>query len=276
MGLRSFARYFKEKNMLNIEEVDFKFLQEYLEYTRTRPRLDGKSGSLSISTVNTYIKTLRGCFKYLYNVGNIQENPAEKIKYLKKKHSIIASFSAGQVNALVSAIPVNTFTGRRNRLLIRLLLDCGLRISEALGIRVKDVYYDEKLLKVTGKGNRERLIPFGEKTKAGFKRWIEENTLTDNDRVFFSTYRDSITTSAIRMFLRSYGLKAGLKGVRVSPHIFRHTFAVMFLRNGGNPFVLQRILGHSTLEMTQRYVNLLIEDLQREHEKYGPGDRFDF
>ncbi|MCL6478780.1 MAG: site-specific integrase [Peptococcaceae bacterium] len=85
-----------------------------------------------------------------------------------------------------------------------------------------------------------------------------------------------MTTAAVRNFLREYGQKAEIKGVRVSPHTFRHTFAIMFLRNGGNPFVLQRILGHSTLEMTQRYVNLLVEDLQREQAKFGPGDRFDF
>lgn len=275
MVLKQFKKYVLAEGVDYVEDIQFQTLNSYIEHTRSRPRLDGKPGKLSVSTLNTHIKSIRGMFNYLSLAEKIKSNPAAKVKYFKKKQAVIIGFSDDQIKAMVSVIP-DTFTGRRNKLLIRILLDCGLRISEALGIRVRDIYFDQKLVKVLGKGQKERLVPFGEMTKKELLDWISAHSLAEDDRIFFSICRKTLTTAAVRNFLRKYGQKAGIKGVRVSPHTFRHTFAIMFLRNGGNPFVLQRILGHSTLEMTQRYVNLLVEDLQREHAKFGPGDRFEF
>ncbi|HOV80124.1 MAG TPA: tyrosine-type recombinase/integrase [Bacillota bacterium] len=275
MALKQFKKYVTDEGVDHVEDVQFKMLNDYIEYTCSRPRLDDKPGRVSASTVNAHIKSIRGMFNYLQLAGKIQFNPAVKVKYLKKKQTVIVGFFNEQVKAMVSVIP-DTFAGRRNKLLIRVLLDCGLRISEALEIRVGDIYFEQKLLKVFGKGQKERLVPFGEKTEKELRNWIAAHSLSDSDRIFFSQYHRTLTTAAVRSFLREYGRGAEIKGVRVSPHTFRHTFAIMFLRNGGNPFVLQRILGHSTLEMTKRYVNLFVEDLQREHALYGPGDRFNF
>lgn len=274
MGLRLFSRYLKERGIKAIDEVAYQDMIEYINYLQTRPRLDGKPGNLATETINSHIKALRGMFQYLHAAGALAHNPAEKITYFRNKRRVIKSFSSDQLKALFSVIPT-TFSGRRDRLLFLLLLDCGLRISEALGLRAKDIFFGDKLMKVLGKGSKERLVPFGLKLKSGLESWIEEHSLSEERYIFFCQGKKSVTSACIRNHLRRYGQQAGITGVRVRPHIFRHTFAVFFLRNGGNPFVLKRILGHTTLYMTERYVDLLVEDLQREHAQFGPGDRLE-
>ncbi|KFD41982.1 hypothetical protein DK28_0202020 [Peptococcaceae bacterium SCADC1_2_3] len=273
MGLRLFSKYLAGQKINDIEDIIFSDLQEYLNYLQTRPRMDGKAGKLSTSTINSHIKVLRGCFKCLQLNRKVTENPAKDIKYFKKEYRVINSFSPEQLKSLFSVISRDTFTGQRNRLLFLVLIDCGLRISETIGIQVDDIYFDQRLIKVMGKGRKERFVPFGRYLEEELQLWIQTHKLANKDRIFFSQRRKSITSAAIRAHLKQYGKQADIKGVEVRPHVFRHTFAIMFLRNGGNPLILQRILGHATLDMTQRYCNLLVEDLQREHDKFGPGDK---
>jgi integrase/recombinase XerD len=275
-GLGFLKDYLNDNNITEVEDISFEILQNYIQYLRTRPRMDGKSGNVQISTINAHIKAMRICFRYLKKSGKIYEDPSKEIDYIKSKWPIINSLSEIQIKKLVSIIPNDTFVGTRNRLIIHTLLDCGVRISEATGISVEDIDFDRKLIKVLGKGNKERLVPFGETLKVKLKNWINDNRLTCKDKIFFSKHRSTFTDAAIRNYLKKYGKEANIKEVNVRPHVFRHTFAVMFLRNGGSPFVLQLILGHNTLSTTRRYVNLLVEDLQREHGQFGPGDKFNF
>ena len=273
MGLRLFRLFLQDRLISDVTAITFGVLQDYIEHTRTRPKMDRKPGSPATSTVNTHIKAIRGLFKYLLVVGSIAENPAEKIAYLRNRYAIINSLTEEHIAKLLAVIQKDTFVGKRNRLLIHLLLDCGLRISEALGTTVSSFDMDKLLVKVTGKGNKERVIPFGQSFKKKLLKWVAENSLLISDHIFFTGSGRMVTTSIVRNQFREYGKKAEITGAIVRPHVFRHTFALYFLRNGGNPLILQRLLGHTTLYMTMRYVNLQTEDLSREHQRCGPGDR---
>jgi len=273
VSLRQFKKFLTDAGILTIEEITQQIIYDYLLYLRNRPKMDGKPGKLSISAINNSIKSIRGLFRYLHEVvETIPDNPARKLKALKVRHAIINSYTGEQVQAILSVISQETFAGQRNSMLIQLLIDTGLRISESLSICIKDIDFNKSLIKVVGKGNKERQVPFGKNTKKLFKQWIIAQTLTDTNKIFFAKGAESISTASIRTSFRKYGKLAGLQ-VSVRPHIFRHSFALMFLRNSGQVFALQKILGHSTLDMTRRYVNMLTEDIQEEHRRCGPGDK---
>jgi integrase/recombinase XerD len=271
--LNLFSCYLEENSISSIEEISYKTIQEYLAFLRTRPRMDGKPGTISPATINSHIKALKAMYMFLEESEGFKRNPTKNIKKLAERETIIESFTEEQAQKLLAVPGQHTFVGRRDRLLILLLLDTGLRISEALGQRVNTIDFSQHLLKVHGKGKKDRLVPFGNRLGESLKSWIDEKQLGDTSHIFFGEYTQRVITSAaVRMNFKKYGKIAEIANTPVRPHVFRHTFALFFLRNGGNPFVLQRIMGHSTLDMTKKYIHMLVEDLQRQHTVYGPGD----
>jgi len=154
------------------------------------------------------------------------------------------------------------------------LLDTGIRVSELCGLRVDDVDLSNGYLRVMGKGQKERYVPIGAKlTKALLKYKLSRRSETSGlDNFFLTRDGQPLTKSRVEKIIRRYGEKAGIK-TRPSPHTFRSTKAVLYLRNGGDPFSLQRALGRSTLVMTRRYTNLADTDVRERHLKYGVVDK---
>jgi site-specific recombinase XerD len=165
---------------------------------------------------------------------------------------------------------------RRDRLIIALLLDTGLRLSELAGLRVGDLLPDG-YLRVRGKGGKERLVPLGTVTEARLPDYLAHGRPRpvgrDVDHIFLARDGRPLSPVAIQHALRRLGRRAGLTGVRTNPHTFRHTFAKLYLLNRGDLFSLQRILGHTTLDMVRRYVNLDTGEVKRQHAQASPVDR---
>ena len=189
------------------------------------------------------------------------------ISQLKEPKNILPTLTATQVTSLVNWKPRAThFHERRLHLLVLLLLDTGCRISEALGLHVRDVDLDNMLIALDGKGRKQRIVPFSFALRKALHRFI-----TDLDRRpdYLLLPTKGNTPSGRMTALR--GIKKLCARLGFDPpartlHSFRHTFAVNYLRRGGSVFHLQKVLGHSTLEMTRRYANLTTEDLQRVHQ----------
>jgi len=155
------------------------------------------------------------------------------------------------------------------------LLDTGVRVSELCGLRLDDVDLSNGYLKVMGKGQKERYVPTGLKLiKALLKYKISHRPKANGPGSLFFLCRDGrpITKARVQKIVRRYGERAGIK-TRPSPHTFRSTKAVLYLRNGGDPFSLQKMLGHSSLVMTRRYSNLADSDVRRQHLAYGVADK---
>jgi integrase/recombinase XerD len=156
---------------------------------------------------------------------------------------------------------------RRLHALISMLLDTGIRIEEALSLKGECVDLENLLITVYGKGQKERVIPMSFELRKVLHRWL----LGHQFPLVFPTRQGAHMTQ--RNVLRDFKVVAkrlGISNVRVSFHTLRHTFAVNYIRDGGDVFRLQRILGHSTLEMTRRYVNLQTEDLSAVHNRLSP------
>jgi integrase/recombinase XerD len=188
-----------------------------------------------------------------------------KIPSLKEPELILPTFTAMQVSRLVKWKPKN-FYQRRLHLLVLVLLDTGCRISEALTLRVSEIDFDNLLVTLDGKGSKQRIVPFSFELRKILFRFVTDHR--KQDALLFSSRSE--TKLGRRVMLRDVKLlckRLGFNPPARTLHAFRHTFAVNYIRRGGSVFHLQKVLGHSTLEMTRRYANLVTADLQAVHER---------
>jgi len=182
----------------------------------------------------------------------------KSIPKLKADDKIPPTFALPDIEKLLRFRPEK----RQNRthLLTLLLLDTGLRISEALSLKLCDVDYDNMLLSVRGKGGKNRLVPFSLELR---RRLWKQSTRQPYELLFCSRTGNALQHRNVLRSVKNLCVSAGIKPPSRLLHSFRHTFAVNYLRNGGSVFHLQKVLGHSSLEMSRRYANLLTEDLQQ-------------
>jgi len=202
----------------------------------------------------------------------VTDNPMKGVDRPKTKQVIISTFTTEQIQAMLG-ICGNDFVGIRNRALILTLIDCGLRVSELCSLQTNDIRWNEQTMLVTGKGNKERIVPFGRTTRSALLTyWERRGDVPATDTFFLTCYGDPINRQRAHCALFECGTKAGVTGLRISPHTFRHTFAVMYLRNGGDVFSLQKMLGHTDLTMTRRYAELSETDVIEKHRQFSPAD----
>jgi site-specific recombinase XerD len=186
---------------------------------------------------------------------------------------LIATFTPAHITAMLQHCGKG-FTGLRNTALLFVLLDCGLRATECCTLTQAQIRWEERVFIVWGKGDKERRVPFGEATTRALRAYLSRRSSVETPQVFVTVYGDPLTPRCLHAILSKLGTRAGVEGVRCSPHTFRHTCAVSFLRRGGDVFSLQKLLGHTDLSMTRRYVELSETDLQSKHRMASPGDAF--
>jgi integrase/recombinase XerD len=231
---------------------------------------------LSGHTINCYLRSLRIFFSWLVSEDIVEYNPFERVKIPRPPRKVIPTFSDSQIQELLNAISAGTPEGYRDHTIVLTLLDTGMRVSELCHLKLDNVWLEEGMLKVLGKGNKERLIPMGKQVQRCLWRYISrfrpEPLAASGNVIFLTQDGKPLTKDRVEKIMARYGRKAGLKGVRCSPHTLRHTAAVKFLRNGGDVFSLQRMLGHASLEMTRRYCELADTDVKRAHMTASPVD----
>ena len=156
-----------------------------------------------------------------------------------------------------------------------LLLDTGLRIGELIGLKMDDIHINDGLMKVMGKGKKERMVPIGNKAQKALQSYLFRHrpkpAHSGIENAFLSIFGTPITENSVELMFSRLAKKSGIN--RLHAHLCRHTFATMFLLNGGDVFTLQQILGHTTLEMVRNYVTLASNHIAMQHHKYSPLDR---
>lgn len=263
--LNLFRRYMiREKDaILNVAEIDEELLDGFIDYLRN-------DRGNTVGGINSKIRAIRTFLFFCEEVGYLTNNPAKNWKEIKRKEPEINTFTMQQINALLKQPDLRTFTGVRNYCLMLTLLDTGARISEALGIKVDDVlFHENRIFLRNTKTNLCRYVPISEQLKAVLREYLKiHNGISEF--VFVNLNGKPLDRNSFRLILREYGKKAGIKGVRCSPHTFRHTFAKFYILNGGDAFSLMQILGHTTMDMTKRYIRLFSTDIIQKHKKYSP------
>ena len=285
-AVRYLEEFLAERGLpADVAEIGANELRQFSVYLRERSRFAHhpftrpQTGKLSGHTINGYMRALQSFWAWLVREDLVDDNPFERIKIPRAPKKVIPIFTEEQLHQLFEAIDITSPTGYRDYTIILVLLDTGIRCSELTSLKVVDVNLKSRLLKVWGKGSKERLVPIGANVqKALWKylvRYRPEPATPRYDNVFLTRDGYPLTKDRVEAVVERYGRKARITGVRVSPHTFRHTMAVMFLRNGGDVFTLQRILGHSQLEVVRGYVNLAQSDISRVHQKNSPVDNLD-
>jgi len=230
---------------------------------------------LSPDAVASYIRAIKSFFSFLEREEFIPSNPVRKVRLPKTPKKNMPTFTERELERLFARPDKKTSEGYRDYTIMLALLDTGVRVSELCGLRLDDVDLSNGYLRVMGKGQKERYVPTGPKLiKALLKYKVSHRPEANGSGSFFFLCKDGrpITKARVQKIIRRYGEKAGIR-TRPSPHTFRSTKAVLYLRNGGDPFSLQKMLGHSSLEMTRRYSNLADSDVRRQHLAYGVADR---
>ena len=215
---------------------------------------------------------LRAFYGYLQQDGFVDDNPLLKIDKPKRRQKIIETFSEDQLSKVIATCDCKTFTGSRDRAMLLFMLDSGVRVSELCNLDIADISWPDRTGMVVGKGDVERTVCFGLTTGQALQQYVARRGKLDHDRLFVSVTGEPLDRYRVREIVIDRCGKAEVTGVRCSPHTMRHTAAVSFLRNGASAFDVQKLLGHSTLDMTKRYVSLLDSDLRNAHARSSPVD----
>jgi len=224
-------------------------------------------------SIHDYYRVVGRFFNWQVAEGMIPTSPMTSIRPPRIPHKLIKPLAAPQISDMLELLNDNKVLTLRNKAIILMLLDTGLRVGELASIEIKDLDIEHETIRIMGKGAKERVVRIGKKTQKALLRYL----LMRNDDLpwlWVNGRKARFTTKGIRRVIRVLGQRAELTDVRCSPHTLRHTFAIEFLRNGGGEFVLQMMLGHATLSMTRRYVGALCSnDAIEAHKKFSPADR---
>ncbi|WP_338753399.1 tyrosine-type recombinase/integrase [Bacillus sp. FJAT-52991] len=254
----------REEKSLLIHEVVRQDVDEYVEYMQ-------QVSGLKNGTINAKLRAIRALFHFLYENKYIAKNPMDKYSLLRERAGNIETFTVKQLQALLNAPDRRTFTGQRDYTFMLLLLETGIRLNEATGILIEDVKLSEGLIFIRQTKNHfHRYVPIQAKMREQLKRYIQIRGTSECNHLFVTIDDTPMSRGALQKIVGQYGKKAGVKGVRCSPHTLRHTFAKMSVMNGAGIFELQKILGHSTMEMVRTYVNLYSSEVYEKHKDFSP------
>jgi integrase/recombinase XerC len=249
------------RDQLDLRRVDHLTIRAYLAHLARK--------KLSRSSTARHLSALRTFFKYLMREGVIPANPARSVATPKREKHLPAVMQPPEVALLLEQPDLQDPLGIRDRAFLELMYASGLRISELVGIDVDDLELRARLVKVHGKGSKERIVPFGSKAEEALRKWLEIRRSDPEEQAVFVNYRGArITTRSVRRLFDGYVRKAALR-VGISPHTMRHSFATHLLTAGADLRGIQELLGHSSLSTTQKYTHLndwqLIEVYRKAH-----------
>lgn len=254
----------------NIEMEDFTYdtYKDYILFLKHKKTKYNKP--LASRTIFTYAECLKAFIHFCENSNIITNEVFKYIKLPRYQKKVIRILNENEIKLILNYFDSSTFLGVRNNLIISLMLDCGLRLSEVINLRFTDFEIDNQVILVNGKGQKQRFVPFSKNTQFYFNKYISffENKFLPTGQFFVDVVGFPISTEAIRTFIQKMRLNLGIRDLH--PHLLRHTFATTFLINGGDPLHLQIILGHTTLTMTEHYVHIAGQLRIAEQMKYSP------
>jgi site-specific recombinase XerD len=267
----------KGKNVYSIRDVTTELLRAYFLYLE-KERWNNKAQKIGLSQRSraAHMKGLRAWFNYLVREEWLQTNPFENVKPVPMPRDQISPLEEEEINSVLRAIPQKSFWNKRNYLMVWLALDTGLRRSELLGIEEKDINIDARTIRVLGKGNKYRTVPFGLATRKVLVKYLDKVKRMERltEKIFFTIDGTAMPDRTFNRIIERIGVKAKISRMILSPHKLRHTFAVEYLCNGGDVFSLKDILGHTSIQMTMRYVNFSDSRLKKQSQQFSPGDAY--
>jgi len=267
IALKQFQTYF-------IEEYDTKPDIKLLETDDLRPFLGYlHDRGNSKSSIRLKVSAIKSFFKYAKRTGITKTNPANNISTPKNEKILPSFMQQNEISNMIDSISSDDFQTLQLKSLIEIIYSCGLRISEALNIKLSDINFRDKIIKVTGKGNKQRLIPIGNEAIKILQTYIElrnkNHTTISNNTLFLDKNGNNLkyqyTYRKIKQLMSQF-----TNAPKKSPHVLRHSFATHLMDNGADINSVSEMLGHSSLSSTQIYTHVSIERLKEAYKKAHP------
>lgn len=274
-SLKYFFEWLREahEEVVYLDQIDRKTIEEFITYSLEKRRLAANS-------INGRVRVIKNMYNTLIDDGEELTNPATKVSFLKTDSTKMRVYTEEQIHRLLEKCDVRSYVGFRDATFILLALDTGMRVSETLALKTTDIDFVSRTISVGGeisKSRKSRLVPFSAYTSKQLRELIEENRyhFEGESNIFLSITGAKMSAAGLRKRLHDLGERSGVsKEIEVAPHSFRHTAATTMLRNGMDIYSVSRILGHSTLDMTRKYLALSPKDISMRHDKFSPVQQF--
>ncbi len=228
--------------------------------------LQGRTG-ISKRSQARILSSLRSFFSWLVIEGVITDNPCDKVDSPKLGRFLPDVLSVEEVSAIMDSVDISTWQGKRDRAILEVLYGCGLRVSEAVELKISCLYFDEGFIRIIGKGNKERLVPAGEMAADAVNEYLEHRPspydAKSDDLVFLNRFGRSLSRQSMFKMIKKQALIADVRK-EISPHTFRHSFATHLVENGADLRLVQEMLGHESLTTTEIYTHVDSTTWQKE------------
>lgn len=223
--------------------------------------------SISKRSQARLLSSIRSFFSWLVIEGVVKDNPCDLVDFPKLGRYLPEVLSVEEVETVMSIVDTSSLQGLRDRAILEILYGCGLRVSEAVALRISCLYFDEGFIRVIGKGNKERLVPVGEMAADAVNAYLQERPIpydsTSDDIVFLNRFGRSLSRQSIFKMIKHQALAAGISK-EISPHTFRHSFATHLVENGADLRMVQEMLGHESITTTEIYTHIDTSTWHRE------------
>jgi integrase/recombinase XerC len=271
--IQEFVRFLHNNNFIKNQDeiinVEPENIREYLSYLYRQ--------KVKKVTVNRKVSSLRAFYKYVLRTGKIKNNPAEMIQTLKTEKYMPTFLSVDEMFELLKERDESSVLSLRNRAILEIFYSSGLRLSELAGLDLIDLDFNQKLVKVRGKGRKERIVPVGGPALKAVQEYLEKIGEIRKDTngdilkkpLFLNARGERITTRSIARIVNEITSKSGI-GRKISPHALRHSFATHLLNAGADLRSIQELLGHESLSTTQKYTAVNINRMMEIYDKAHP------
>ncbi len=291
--VKAYMRYLKlernlSQNTIEAYRNDLRWLLAYVNYhglkveTVKLEDLDNFSASLHDQRITPrsqarILSGVRSFFKFLLLDGFINADPTELLVSPHVRNALPDVLSTAEVDRLEASIDLSKWEGQRNRAIIEVLFSCGLRVSELVNLKLSNLYVEEKFVRVTGKGDKERLVPISSRALDELNAWFADRNVMrikpgEEDYVFLNRRGAHLTRTMILIMIKRQAVAAGITKT-ISPHTLRHSFATALLEGGADLIAIQAMMGHEDIATTEIYTHIDTSSLREEITKHHPRNK---
>ncbi len=265
--LNRYINYLKAEGIDDLTNVDRQVVLGYLNYLRT----DESLNNLSNRSIARNLSSLRSFYKYLGSIGVVENNPFTAVKIKVEKNKLPDYLFEDEVDALMECFDTGDDLGLRNRAMFETMYGCGLRVSELCNLKIEDIDFNNKILRIVGKGNKMRIVPFYSTIGKLLKRYLNDvrplfMKQEKHDYVFVNRNGKQITSRGVQYILNKT-VEDNYLPMQVHPHTLRHSFATHLLDAGVDIRIVQELLGHSNLSTTQIYTHITTEHMRESYDQ---------
>ena len=291
--VKAYMRYLKlernlSQNTIEAYRNDLRWLLAYVNYHGLKVAavkledLDNFSASLHDQRITPrsqarILSGVRSFFKFLLLDGFIDADPTELLVSPHVRNALPDVLSTAEVDRLEASIELSKWEGQRNRAIIEVLFSCGLRVSELVNLKLSNLYVEEKFVRVTGKGDKERLVPISSRALDELNAWFADRNVMrikpgEEDYVFLNRRGAHLTRTMILIMIKRQAVAAGITKT-ISPHTLRHSFATALLEGGADLIAIQAMMGHEDIATTEIYTHIDTSSLREEITKHHPRNK---